>query len=57
MERAMAKEDGRVKAPRRRFAAIEAADGMILLPLNADNTVQIERLNRLKSKEYRWGPR
>jgi ketosteroid isomerase-like protein len=46
----MAVESDRVKAVRRLFAAIERGDAEALLGVYAENAVQVEHPNQLKSK-------
>lgn len=46
----MPQEDDRVKAARRRFAAIQAGDRAASLSLYDENAVQVEHPNQLKPK-------
>jgi ketosteroid isomerase-like protein len=52
----MTTEDDGVKAARALFAAIEAGNTIALLELYAENAVQVEHPNRLKSKGDRRSP-
>ena len=52
----MTTEDDRVKAALALFAAIERGDRAALLDLYAENAVQVEHPNRLKTNGDRRGP-